>query len=232
MAGEIFSSILKMDAFFLFNQFQIGWGCRLKFPVSWIFSSLSLLSWRKESEAGKMESGKPRRSRSRVKDMKWPWEDWVTDWFSFGSCGRMQSRNFCMQDSYFFFSLFWWDWGLNSELSYLVAGALSLEPHLQPFSLWLFWRQGLAFCPSWPGLQPSRFMLPLLIQQALPCPLFSIEIGLLNFLSGLTLNLDPPYLSVLSSWYYSREPLALSKTHLVKAFWPINTWRTVQHLWP
>jgi hypothetical protein len=39
----------------------------------------------------------------------------------------------------------------------LRASRFSLPPesHLQPFLLWLFWRQDLAFCPGHPGLPSS-----------------------------------------------------------------------------
>jgi hypothetical protein len=36
-----------------------------------------------------------------------------------------------------------WDWGLNSRLCNCKAGAVLLEPCLQSFLLWLFWRWGL-----------------------------------------------------------------------------------------
>jgi hypothetical protein len=37
----------------------------------------------------------------------------------------------------------WWDLGLNTGLHTCKTGTLLIEPHLQVFLLWLFWRWGL-----------------------------------------------------------------------------------------
>jgi hypothetical protein len=41
------------------------------------------------------------------------------------------------------FTIFWWDWGLNSGLHNYKASALLLKPSLWSILLWLFWRWGL-----------------------------------------------------------------------------------------
>jgi hypothetical protein len=49
--------------------------------------------------------------------------------------------------------------GFELRASCLI-GAIRLESYLQPFLLWLFWRQGLAFCPGQPKLGSYPFQPP------------------------------------------------------------------------
>jgi hypothetical protein len=40
--------------------------------------------------------------------------------------------------AFFVVLFFWWNWPLNSGLHTCKEGILPLEPHFQPFLLWLF----------------------------------------------------------------------------------------------
>jgi hypothetical protein len=122
----------------------------------------------------------------------------------------------------FFFSLFFLE-VLGFELRALcfLAVALQLEPYFQPFVLWLLWRQGLIFCPGWPGPQSSYFRLPVLAvmtNEYHHAQLSSAEIGRM-FLPGLAWNCDSPIsasqvarITGLSHWYPAwLSPLIVKK---------------------
>jgi hypothetical protein len=86
--------------------------------------------------------------------------------------------------------------------------ALSLpEPQPSPFSLWSFWRWGLAFCP---GPRTTSFSFCNLAVAEVPgvcyrAQFFSVKMGS-HFFPGLTSNLGPPDLCLPSCWDYRREP--------------------------
>jgi hypothetical protein len=57
---------------------------------------------------------------------------------------------YTIKTNFFFAFFFWWRyWDLNSGLCTCLAGFPMLKPHIKycpPFLLWLFLRQGFAFC--------------------------------------------------------------------------------------
>jgi hypothetical protein len=103
------------------------------------------------------------------------------------------------------FLSFFVNWALNSGLCAWKAGAQPFEPGPQPFLLWLFWRQGLTFCPGHPGPWSSYFKLPLVagIQTHATMPsFFPLRWGLTNLflLPELAWNPNPPDLRLLHRW--------------------------------
>jgi hypothetical protein len=94
-------------------------------------------------------------------------------WPSFLSCKMVATAQLCSWGTLggfpFLFFLFWWDQSLNSGLFTCKAGALLLEPCLQPILLWLFWRWGLVnYLPSL-GLNPDLPDLSLPNRQGYSC---------------------------------------------------------------
>jgi hypothetical protein len=73
---------------------------------------------------------------------------------------------------------------LHSELHVCKSSALPLEPSLQPFLLWLFWRCGLTFCSGWPGPWSSYFLLPAIARMTgnhNQAQFFSVQMGCHKF---------------------------------------------------
>jgi hypothetical protein len=90
---------------------------------------------------------------------------------------------------------------LNSGPHACEAHGLLLEPCTQPFLLWLYWRQGFAFCLGWPGLWLSYFMLPASwhnrCTQEYPAIGWEGVFG--TFCQDWLWNHKPPYLNLSSS---------------------------------
>jgi hypothetical protein len=76
---------------------------------------------------------------------------------------------------------FWQYWSFELSAYSLWRQALYCLNHASnPFLLWLFWRQGLAFCPGWPGPLSSYLCFPPLLgwQVCSTVPsFFSVEMG-------------------------------------------------------
>jgi hypothetical protein len=89
---------------------------------------------------------------------------------------------------------YWRYWGLN-----LGYHTLPLEPCLQLFLFWLFWKCGLGFYPGWPEWLSFHFIflaIAGMIGTQHCAQLFSTEIGVSQtFFVWAFLEWYPPYLS-------------------------------------
>jgi hypothetical protein len=61
---------------------------------------------------------------------------------------------------YFYFIIFWWEWGLKSGLCVCNAGTLPLKSIL----FWLFWRWGSRELFALAGLKPQSWSQPLKVR--------------------------------------------------------------------
>jgi hypothetical protein len=111
-------------------------------------------------------------------------------------------------------TFFWWYWGLssNSWLCICKAGALSIEPHLQPFLLWLFWDRDLSY--AWADLNHNSPILH-----------FSASGGMIAMWLHTQLSLLRWVTQNFFTWVHQTMVFLISASHIARIIgWAIITW--------